>query len=444
MKVAVVGSGIAGLAAALKLQKTGHAVDLFEASDSPGGVIRSERREGYLLEFGPNTSMPSAELVGLVEELGLRGEMLLADPRAARYVEWRGKLRPVPMGPGAFLTTDLMTLSGKLRLFAEPFIRARRDGEEESIASFARRRLGRQATERMLEPLIGGIYAGDAWKLSVRAAFPKLERWERENGSIVRGALASRKKAKESPVRAARPLRGLLSFRDGMQTLPRALAERLGGAVHLGEPVRELRPDGRAWRLSTGRREVGADAVVLGTPASNAASLVRPFAAGAAEALEAIPYASVAILHLGGPASSVARRLEGFGYLVAPAEGKTVLGCLWSSSLFPGRAPEGRVLLTLFLGGVRHPEIVRCTDAEIADRGLADIRLALGVRGPLEPISIHRYEGAIPQYVAGHGARMAALADAEAKLPTLRFVGNYRSGISVGDAARSGLELNLG
>jgi protoporphyrinogen/coproporphyrinogen III oxidase len=444
MKVVVIGAGIAGLAAALRLQKAGHAVEVLEASDRPGGVIRSERRGGYLLEFGPNTSVPSAALIGLVEELGLRDEMLLADPKAARYVEWQGKLRPVPMGPGAFFRTDLMTLSGKLRLFAEPFIRARRDGEEESIASFARRRLGRQATERMLEPLIGGIYAGDAWKLSVRAAFPRLERWERDSGSIVRGALASRKTAKESPVPAVKPPRGLMSFREGMQTLPNGLAERLGNAVHYREPVRELRPDGRAWRVSTDSREFGADGVVLGAPASSAARLVHPFAAGAADALEGIPYAAVVILHLAGPVSAVSRRLEGFGYLVAPAEGKTVLGCLWSSSLFPGRAPEGKVLLTLFLGGARHPEVVRAADAEIAERGLADVRDALGVRGPLEPISIHRYEAAIPQYVAGHGERVAALADAEAKLPTLRFVGNYRSGVSVGDAARSGLDLNLG
>lgn len=434
----VVGAGMSGLVRARALLARGEDARLFESSDRPGGAVRTERKDGFLLELGPNTVRPTAELWALVEELGLRDEALLADPRLPRYVEWEGRLHALPMSPGGLVSTKLLSARAKLRLLAEPFAR-HEAGPEESVHSFFARRLGEEVADRFIEPFVGGIFAGSSKSLSIAAAFPTFARWDRDHGSIVRGAIAERKKTPRDKS-APRPPRGLLSFRDGLETLPRALASGLGDRLETGTKVENVSPlpEG-GWKLATSRGEREADRIVLASPAWEAARLVLPFAPEAAEALSAIPHPFLTVAHLRVAHASLPRPLHGFGHLVVPQKGRRILGAVWSSSLFSGRAPEGHGLVTVFLGGSRDPEAARMTDEELARTAVRDTAAALGAREEPAVVSLTRYSRSIPQYTAGHLARVAVLEETEARFPGLTFIGNYRGGVSVGDVVKGAL-----
>jgi protoporphyrinogen/coproporphyrinogen III oxidase len=434
----VVGGGMSGLVRARALLGQGEDVRLLESSDRPGGAVRTERRDGFLLELGPNTVRPTPELWGLVGELGLREEALLADPRLPRYVEWQGKLHALPMSPGGLISTRLLSARAKLRLLAEPFAR-REAGPEESVHAFFARRLGEEVADRFIEPFVGGIFAGSSKSLSIEAAFPSLARWDHDHGSILRGALAERKKNPRDPA-VERPPRGLLSFRDGLETLARTLASGLGKRFEPVTRVESLEPlPGGTWRLATARGERRADRVVLAAPAWEAARLVGSFSPEAAEALAGIPHPFLAVVHLALDLASLGKPLHGFGHLVVPQEGRRILGAVWSSSLFSGRSPEGRGLVTVFLGGSRDPEAAKLSDSELTGIALRDTAAALQPRQDLGVVSLTRYARSIPQYTSGHLARIHVLATAESKFPGLTFIGNYRGGVSVGDVVKAAL-----
>jgi protoporphyrinogen/coproporphyrinogen III oxidase len=428
----VVGAGMSGLVRARALASRGEDVILLESSARPGGAVRTERKDGFLLELGPNTVRPTPELWALVGEIGLRDEALLADPRLPRYVEWRGGLHALPMSPGSLVKTPLLSARGKLRLFAEPFARRGADTEE-SVHAFFARRLGAEIADRFIEPFVGGIFAGSSRDLSISAAFPTLARWDREHGGLLRGALADRKKTP----RDRRVPRGLLSFREGLEALPRALAANLGGRLETGTRLESLTPlPGGRWKLSTTRGESEADRVVLASPAWEAARLVRSFAPEAADALAGIPHPFLAVVHVNVPLASLPGPFHGFGHLVVPQEGRRILGAVWSSSLFSGRAPGGQALVTVFLGGSRDPEAETFSDEDLVKVAVSDTASALGAADGLRAVSITRYSRSIPQYVAGHLGRIDVVARAEERWPGLTFLGNYRGGVSVGDVVR--------
>src|SRR6266850_515031 len=233
--VVVIGAGISGLVCAFRLKTLGVDVALLERSDRVGGVIQSERTEGFLIERGPNSSQGTEELVALVEEMGIIDELVEGDPKAPAYVYFNKRLHAVPSGPGAFLKTDLLSLAGKLRIFKEPFVPVRHSDSEESVGSFARRRIGHEAAERMVAPFVSGIYAGDAEQLSVQAAFPKLANLETGYGGLFRGTFAKAREARKARKSAAAVLdkaaptrRRLCSFQNGMAVLPETLASKLG------------------------------------------------------------------------------------------------------------------------------------------------------------------------------------------------------------------------
>jgi protoporphyrinogen/coproporphyrinogen III oxidase len=440
VRTVVVGAGLSGLAAGLASVRRGDETVVLEASDRPGGVVRSERTAGFLCELGPNTVRPTAEIAGLVRDLGLEGEALYADPRLPRYVDFGGSLHAVPMSPGGLLSTRLLTAGGKLRLLAEPLVAARRGADgEESVRDFVARRLGPQAAERLIEPFVGGIFAGSAARLSAADAFPLLAEWESRHGSLLAGALAARR-ARRSHANAGPPVpRGLLSFRDGLEALPRALAARLGASLRLGAPAASVSSRGGRWIVTAGGGEVEADRVILAAPADRAGALVAGFAPEAARALAGMPQPPLAVLHLAWEERALRRPLLGFGHLVAPCADRRILGAVWSSSLFPGRAPAGRVLLTVFLGGSRDPEAPALADGELVAIAARDLAAEGLVDGASELVRITRWERAIPQYERGHARRVAALEEAERRWPGLLFRGNYRGGVSVGDVVRQGL-----
>ncbi len=433
MTTAVVGGGLSGLVRARTLAARGEDVLLFEESDRPGGVVRSERRNGYLLELGPNTVRPTPELWRLVEELGLESEALLADPRTPRFVDFGGRLHPLPMSPGGLVGTKLLSARGKLRLLAEPFAR-RGDPSGETVREFFMRRLGAEVAERLVEPFVSGIWGGRSDRLSIAQAFPSLARWESESGSLFRGAFSSLRKR---PRTAPRAKRGLLSFRSGLETLARRLAEDLGPRLHLGTRIEMLARTTGSWMLSTQSGDVRVERLCLATPAPEAARLAGGVAPEAARALSQIAHAPLVVLHL---AAAAPARLEGFGHLVVPQPGRRILGAIWSSSLFPGRAPQGRALFTIFLGGARDPAAIDLSDRELLAAATRDLS-AVGLPASFEPIRVTRYARAIPQYDLAHADRIAVLEETERRIPGLSFLGSYRGGVSVGDVVRSALAI---
>ncbi len=436
----VIGAGLSGLAAAAKRVRAGVETVLLERDARPGGVVRTERRDGFLLETGPNTVRPTGAVMGFVRDLGLEAQVLLSDPKLPRYVDFRGELHALPSSPGSLLSTRLLSAAGKLRLLGEPF---RRGGgsPDESVRDFFSRRLGPEIADRIVTPFVGGIFAGDPALLAVADAFPSLARWETEHGSILRGAIReARRNRAQSPAPEPK-VRGLLSFRDGLETLPLAMARSLGPAFRPSSGALALSPRPGGWRVTTASAEWDAGEVILAAPAAAAAELVRPFAPDAAAALAAIPHPPLAVLHLAWPVDSLARPFCGFGHLVVPDPSRRVLGGVWSSSLFPGRAPEGHVLVTVFLGGARDPGALSLSDVELVGAAARDLEAEGIVRGHPRLVLLTRWPRAIPQYEHGHGARIEALARAESRFPGLRFVGNYRGGISVGDVLASALAV---
>jgi oxygen-dependent protoporphyrinogen oxidase len=424
-RVLVVGGGISGLAHAWELQRRGTDVLALEESDWPGGVIRTLRKDGYLLELGPNTVRPNAEILRICRELAIEPQMRLSNPRLPRYVQIDGRLKKIPF--------PAISVAGAVRAAADLFARRGAGGPEESVFDFVCRHFGREVAENLVEPFVSGIFAGDARRLSVEAAFPRLAGAERARGSVIRGMLASRKPA--APGR--KKVRGLLSFADGLSALPRALAASLRDRFRAGIRVEKIERVADGWAATTSEGYAVAERVVLATPAAEASRLCGPFAPEAARALAEIPSPPLRVAHCSWERAQLRRGLEGFGHLVRPRDGRKLLGAVWSSALFAGRAPQGRALLTIFLGGRRTPELADLDGTRLAQVIFEETAEVLGATAPPEIVHSERYERSIPQYEIGHRDRLRRIEEAEAAHPGLYFLGNYRGGISVGDTTES-------
>ncbi|MBF0154190.1 MAG: protoporphyrinogen oxidase [Magnetococcales bacterium] len=441
--VIVVGGGISGLASAWFLYRRGASVILFEGQDRVGGMIKTSCMQNYLLEHGPNSTMqkpgdPSDALGRLVEDLGIAGRLLTANAQAARrYVFREGTLLPLPASPWQFLRTTLFSWSAKWRLMREPFMG--RGDDNESIGAFVTRRLGREFLDYAVEPFVSGVYAGDPWQLSVAAAVPRIHALERDHGSLIRGAMVLGRLRKAAGMPAGR----LISFDAGMELLPRTLAERLpADVVQTRTRVVSLEPvEAEGWRLTWIRGEekgqVEARQVVLAVPSGVAAQLVAPFCPVAARILEGISYASIVSLGVGFLRREIRHPLDGFGFLVPRREAMRTLGALFSSTLFPGRAPVDRALLTLFVGGAMDPGAVTEGDRSLTEQVIKDSGRALDIRGMPELVHITRHGAAIPQYALGHLERLQGLEVALASCRGLHFRANWRDGISVADCVKN-------
>lgn len=457
--VVVIGAGISGLVCAYRLKALGLDVALIERSHRVGGVIQSERSEGFLIERGPNSSQGTEEMIALVEELGIVDELVEGDPKAPAYVYFNNRLHAVPSGPGAFAKSNLLSLAGKLRVFKEPFIPVRHPGvqeQEESVASFARRRIGAEAAERLVAPFVAGIYAGNAEKLSVQAAFPRLANLESSYGGLFRGMFAKAREARRARKAAGAVLgkaaprrRRLCSFQDGMAVLPRKLAYRLGedlltGCDNLRIADCGSRIDGRPesprftveFERAGDQHQLACEQLVIAAPATAAAKLVRGISGRLSELLEEITYPPLAILSLAYDVTAIATPLDGFGFLVPPGERLNILGCVWNSSLFADRAPEGRALVTVFIGGARNPDIVRLADGELVSTAHGELQKVLGISSDPHVVAITRYEHSIPQYNLGHFARVQEIERLLGELSGLRLIGNYLHGVSTGDCIK--------
>jgi oxygen-dependent protoporphyrinogen oxidase len=435
---AVVGGGIAGLAAALELQREVSEVLVVDASDRPGGVMRTDHVAGYVVERGPNTIQAKAPMVGALRGQGLEDGLLRAQPESRRrFIVRENELLAVPMSPVGFARTPLLSAGGKLRLLVEPFVRGR-DGADESVAEFVGRRLGRQTVANLIGPFLTGVYAGDPEQLGAEAVFGMLVELERRYGSIALGGVI-----RALLHRGERGLRGSYSAVEGLGPFARRLAEQLAEPPVLGASVTALRREGSSWHLSlessAGETHMRASRVVLAIPAGVAATLLRGIDAGVAELLEGIAYAPIVSLPLGVERAKLRRPVEGFGFLVPSEAGLDLLGCLYMSRLFPGRAPEGHDLLQCMLGGVRWPGATDEPDDRLLERALRDLDRILGVPGDAQDLGVTRWPGAIPQPGRDHVRRIAEVRARLSALPGLALAGSYVDGVSVADSFASGL-----
>ena len=428
----VVGAGIAGLAAACGLRRRGLEVAVCEAGPRAGGVAQTECAEGYVFERGPNTFRVNPALRDLLAERGLDAKLVGASPASReRFLLEGGRLVTVPLGPVAFARTPLLSARGKLRLLREPWV-PRQDIPGESAAAFVARRLGPEVAERLVAPFLIGIYAGDARRLAAESVFAGLVEHERTHGSIARGLLASA--ARRGP--RGRP--GIFSAQDGVSELVQSLADELGPSLRLATPVESLRPGADAWEVETPGETLRARRVVAATPAREAAALLRKLDDESARLLEGIEYAPVASLSFGVDPAGARERVRGFGFLVPPSRESALLGCLFMSQLFPDRAPPGRELLSVLAGGTFHPELLDLADDVLADRVRDALIRVLGLRGEIRRLGVTRWPRAVPQPVAGHRERIAAVRARLAALPSLALAGAHLDGVAFADAAASG------
>jgi oxygen-dependent protoporphyrinogen oxidase len=441
VEVAVLGAGVAGLAAALELQRRGADVALLDAGETPGGVMGSESAEGFLFERGPNAMLVRPAALAFLRRHGLEGELIPAAPEARlRQLLRGGRLVPVPTGLGAAVATPLLSARGKLRALAELFV-PRGDGGAESVSEFVARRLGREALDALVAPFLVGVYAGDPARLGAEAVFPALVALERERGGILRGALAAGL-ARARGAGAAPGLRGSWSAPDGLGGFARALAARLGERVALRTRVAALTREGGGFRLELeggARGPLRARSLVLATPAPAAAELARSLGGELSALLGGIEYAPLVSAALGVGAESAREPIRGFGFLVPDGAGQRLLGALFMSRVFPGRAPAGRELLTCMIGGTRWPGAVDAPEDEVLARICEGLDVALGLREAPRLLALTRWRRAVPQPGREHPRTVARLRAAAAAAGPLRLAGGYLEGVAVSDAIASGV-----
>ncbi len=427
-KIVIVGGGIAGLTVAHKLHKAGLPVLLLEQSSHLGGCIRTMHESGYLLELGPNTFLNSSkELWSLAESVGIKN-LKIETPDAIgkrRYIYKEEKLVAVPSGP-KILFSPILSLKGRLRLLKEPFIKKPSHNNDESLASFVTRRLGKEALDMLVTPFVSGIYAGDPERLSIKAIFPKLVHIEQKYGSVIKGMKELKGDIKSS---------GLGSFRAGIGTLTSALASNLGDSTVKNARVTSIEKindtynvhyekDGESLNVMTKR-------LICALPAYSAARVLGGISDALRNALMGIEYAPIIVVHTGYKQENVAHRLDGFGFLVPRKQRVRILGGLFSSSLFPERAPAGHALFTNFLGGELDREVSDLDNDEIMNIVQKDLGRTVGAKGSPAFACITRYTHAIAQYNIGHTDRIAQIGRSLENCGGLRLTGSYFTGISV-------------
>ena len=436
----VVGGGISGLVCAYALRRAGIEVLLVEASARPGGVINSVRRDGYLLELGPQSFSGTAQLRSLCAELGLADQLREAPAKAPRYVLVNDQLEAVPLTPPAFFTSSLIDASTKWALVRDIFGKSIPPEGDESVAAFVRRKFSEQLLDRLVGPFLSGVYAGDPEKISVRSAFPQLHEAETARGSIVRGLL---RPAKSSKGPRERPR--LHTFREGNDTLVRSLANSLASATLLETRATNVyRQNDGAYHVSlegSDNDSVSAKSVIFATPADVTGKLLGQLDPSLEPLFASVEYAAVAVVSLGYVKKDVSHSLGGFGFLVPRSAGLRILGTVWNSSLFPGRAPDGYALLTTFVGGATDADAARLTQEELSTMVHREIAPLLAIRSHPTFCWVTRWPRAIPQYNLGHGDRLASIAKNLRRFPGLFLTGNYLRGPAIGACVEQALAV---
>ncbi|KXK54039.1 MAG: protoporphyrinogen oxidase [Chlorobi bacterium OLB5] len=445
MKTAVIGAGISGLTAAYLLKNKGHEVKIFEKLSSPGGNIITENSGGYLIEHGPNSTLETTPLINvLLNSLGIINKKIYASGEAKkRYILKNGKLHPLPMSPLGFLLTGLFSASAKLKLLKEPFIKSK-SNEYETIAGFTRRRLGKEFLDYAINPFVAGVFAGNPEDLNVKSAFPKLYELEQKYGSLIKGQIRSakeRKKRNEESKQSAK----MFSFNNGLFEIVSSLSSELGNRLLLNTEAVSVDKNDRKYIIKYKSKGSNADevfdSVILSVPSKITGKFIKNIDPDLSEDLIKIYYPPVAVVFTGFKKDKISFNPDGFGFLVPEAENRKILGSLWSSVIFPERAPGDSHLFTNFIGGARQPELVNLNDDELTAVVLRDLKELTGIKDAPDFIKIVRWQAAIPQYSKNHYELTMKLDKFQVDNPGLYFCSNYYKGISVCDCIKNAFEL---
>lgn len=452
MKIVVMGAGISGLSTASAIENLAarhelHVeVSVLEKMSRTGGKISSIKEEGYLCEWGPNGFLDNKPMtLELCTSLGIDSRLLRSSDNARkRFIYAADQLHRLPENGPAFLKSKLISWPGKLRLAAEMMIPPKRDGEDETLANFARRRLGSQALERLIGPMVSGIFAGDPETMSLQSCFPRIYQLEQEYGGLLKAMIklgkkkSAERKAGKQVASAAGPGGVLTSFQAGIQELTDALEQKLHGEIltNCGVTRIEPRTDGFLLRLEDGR-QLETELLVSSIPAHALADILAPTDESAAALLSQIPYAPMNVVCFGYERDKISRDLSGFGYLIAKGEQRHTLGTLWDSSIFPNRAPAGQVLLRSMHGGATNPAAALMGDEEIRQQVMDDLRRIMGIEAAPDFVRIFRHQRAIPQYVSGHAARVAQLNQKLKEFDGFFLTGNAFSGVGINDCVNA-------
>jgi oxygen-dependent protoporphyrinogen oxidase len=447
-RIAIVGAGISGLCTAHYLvrefQAAGKSVEiiLFEADPVPGGKMRSIPQDGFRMEWGPNgflTNKPHS--LNLVRELGIEDRLARSSDLARkRFIFSGGRLHRLPETPAAFFRSPLLSLPGRLRIIGELFAPPPPAGVDESLGDFARRRLGPEALEKLIDPMVTGIFAGDPDRMSLKSCFPLIHDLEQKHGGLVKGMLAlqrERRNAGEKREMSAGPGGVLMSFSNGVQELTDILADRFSNGLHLGVTVDRIsRRDGKILLSLEERKlrgEIDADVVVLAVPAYAASELLGDLDSSLRAALSAIPYSPVSVVALGYDKAALGNPLDGFGFLIPRGEKRKILGALWDSSVFPNRAPEGKALIRAMVGGVRSPALSALPPEELFRLVRGELAATMGVTA--DPILTRSFfhEKGIPQYLVGHAKVLGRIEERLAAFPRIYLNSNAYRGIALND-----------
>lgn len=451
-RIAIIGAGISGLTAACAIEEFAqrHHLDLtvqvIEKQDRTGGKIWSIKEEGYLCEWGPNGFLDNKPMtLDFCRRLQIEERLLRSDDNARkRYIYADNVLHRLPENGPSFLSSKLISWPGKLRLAAEAVIPRRTDMTDETLAEFGRRRLGKEALDKLISPMVSGIFAGDPETMSLKSCFPRIFELEQEYGGLLKAMvrLARKKRADINAGKAVASAAGpggiLTSFTDGIQELTTAATAALQGELISGQEVVKIEEKSGGFVVHLGdARQLDADIVITASPSYAVAAMIEEMNSQAAKLLRQIPYAPMNVICFGYQRERIARDLDGFGYLIPRGEGCHTLGTLWDSSIFPDRAPQGHVLLRSMMGGATNRTAIDLADEEVVTRTRADLARAMGINEAPDFVRVFRHPRAIPQYVRGHGDRLQALNRALEGTPGLLLTGNAFYGVGLNDCVNA-------
>jgi len=464
-RVVVIGGGIAGLTTCYHIlqeaREAGKKIDvtLIDKGERPGGNIRTEHTQGFLIEGGPDCFLSEKPwALKLCRKLGLDSSILPTSKlRGKTYVFSRGKLHLLPEGvilmvPTKMiplLTSSLLTLRGKLRMAIEPFIPKKKGNADESLGDFVTRRLGKEALDKIAEPLVAGVHAGDPDTMSIRSSFPKFVELEEQYGSLVKGMIArmatmkassgSKKKSTGNAANGAKKVTMFVTLKNGLGELVDKLLSEIKDVELLSKTsvsdMTERDGGGYLIKTDTGRR-IEADAVVVATPAYISAQLVRKVDLALSKKLLTIPYASTATISIGYNKKDIKHPMDGFGFVVPGSEDRGIMAASWSSIKWAGRAPEDKILMRCFVGGARRGHLVELDDTEMAGMVKAELKAMMGIDAEPVIFKIFRWRKAMPQYTIGHTERVADIKTLTEKHPGLYLTGSAYHGIGISDTTR--------
>ncbi|MBI5195489.1 MAG: protoporphyrinogen oxidase [Nitrospirae bacterium] len=449
IRIAIVGGGLSGLSTAYALlsRRDNLQIAVFESDMRAGGKIWSDKTDGFLCEKGANGFLDNKPItLELCKELEI-SPLRSNENAKKRFIYSGGMLNALPDSPSAFLKSGFMSWKGKLRLALD--LIAPKGPDDETVADFVIRRLGKEALEKLIDPMCSGIFAGDPHKMSIKHCFPKIKELEQEYGSLIRAMIklqrAKKLKSQISNLKSENispaPSGTLTSFYDGAQTITDALKEKLNGRVTLGVSAHGIEKKGNLYQLHTSQGIVNADAVVLATPAYASAEILKDFDRELSQTLAGIPYAPVAVICFGYRRDKVCHDLNGFGFLIPHIESRKILGTLWDSSIFPNRAPEGHILLRTMAGGAKSPHLAFLDDNVLINTVFDELKPLVSLKEDPSLVRIYRWEKAIPQYVIGHGDRLRLIAKRLKSHPNLFLTGNAYKGVGMNDCIENAYKL---